>query len=252
MQNHNEYVYFFALGIAAYEFLFRRYVSASKRTLFTQGMLLAASVLLCTMKYFSFSTVIAIAVFALVYCVTVKCVTAAIKNERFLLEQFLIKNLVIIIFLLALRLLVVSPESNQWFERLWNAVIGNLDISSSIVMYCIGYLFVIDGGTSIVKGVFKKFPLLVQQALKAIGTSHEIPQSEKENTGELIGIIERLLILTFVLAGNYEAVGFSVAAKSVARFKELDDKNFAEYYLLGTSVSVGIAVAVGMAIKNCC
>ena len=121
--------------------------------------------------------------------------------------------------------------------------------STNSLVYSIGYLFVIDGGTAIVKGTLKKFPILTKKALKAIGTTGVNSKSENENTGEIIGIIERLLILTFILAGNYEAVGFSIAAKSIARFKELDDKNFAEYYLLGTSVSVGIAVAVGIVLR---
>lgn len=68
----------------------------------------------------------------------------------------------------------------------------------------------------------------------------------------LVGIVERLLILTFVLAGSYEAVAFAIAAKSIARFKELDNKNFAEYYLIGTSVSVAVAVGVGVLLKSIC
>jgi len=214
-----------------------------------QGLILAVSVLVFTLKYFSVVTFVTSISFTLLYCLTVKIVAATTKKERFHLEQFLVKNIVVVVFLFIVRSLIVSPGSNQWFDSLWNTAIGNVSGSAAIPVYCIGYLFVIDGGTSIVKGVFKKFPILVQHALEAIGAYDDEPKSEKENTGELIGIIERLLILTFVIAGNYEAVGFSVAAKSVARFNELDDKNFAEYYLLGTSVSVGIAVAVGLIIR---
>jgi hypothetical protein len=59
--------------------------------------------------------------------------------------------------------------------------------------------------------------------------------------GEAIGIIERLLIVTFVLAGAEAAIGLVIAAKTLARFKQLDDRDFAEYYLLGTLASVAIA-----------
>ncbi len=60
--------------------------------------------------------------------------------------------------------------------------------------------------------------------------------------GEAIGVLERLLIVTFVLTGAEAAVGFVVAAKTIARFKQLDDRGFAEYYLLGTLASVSVAI----------
>jgi hypothetical protein len=71
------------------------------------------------------------------------------------------------------------------------------------------------------------------------------------NTGEWIGILERLVTLTFVLAGSYEAVAFALTAKSLVRFPQLEkDKAFAEYYLIGTSASVGIALLVGVVVRQ--
>jgi hypothetical protein len=67
-----------------------------------------------------------------------------------------------------------------------------------------------------------------------------------ERVGEAIGILERLLIVTFVLTANQAAIGFVVAAKTLARFKQLDDRRFAEYYLLGTLASVSVALASGL------
>jgi hypothetical protein len=64
--------------------------------------------------------------------------------------------------------------------------------------------------------------------------------------GEAIGVLERLLIVTFVLTGAEAAVGFVIAAKTLARFKQLDDRGFAEYYLLGTLASVGVAIISGL------
>ncbi len=64
--------------------------------------------------------------------------------------------------------------------------------------------------------------------------------------GATIGGLERLLIVIFVLSGAVAAIGFVVAAKTLARFKQLDDRDFAEYYLLGTlaSVTVGLGSAL--------
>jgi hypothetical protein len=64
--------------------------------------------------------------------------------------------------------------------------------------------------------------------------------------GATIGVLERLLIVTLLLTGSTAAIGFVVAAKTLARFKQLDDRDFAEYYLLGTLASV--AVALGSAL----
>lgn len=59
--------------------------------------------------------------------------------------------------------------------------------------------------------------------------------------GEAIGILERLLVAAFVLARAEAAIGLVIAAKTLARFRQLDDRDFAEYYLLGTLASVAVA-----------
>ena len=60
--------------------------------------------------------------------------------------------------------------------------------------------------------------------------------------GATIGVLERLIVCSLVLAGAYAAIGLVIAAKTLARFKQLDDRQFAEYYLLGTLASVAVAI----------
>jgi len=70
-----------------------------------------------------------------------------------------------------------------------------------------------------------------------------------EKAGNWIGILERLFVFTFVVAGHWEAVGFLLAAKSVFRFgdlKESKDRKLTEYVLIGTLLSFGIAMLVGI------
>ncbi len=76
-----------------------------------------------------------------------------------------------------------------------------------------------------------------------------VPSGAPAMIGATIGALERLLIVTFVLVGAEAAVGFVIAAKTIARFKQLDDRGFAEYYLLGTLASVSVAVATGLVAK---
>mgnify|MGYP003329179500 CR=1 FL=1 len=72
------------------------------------------------------------------------------------------------------------------------------------------------------------------------------------NAGKWIGYIERILILTFILIGSIESVGFLLAAKSVFRFGELNkakEIRTTEYVLIGTLASFTIAILTGIAIK---
>ncbi len=70
-----------------------------------------------------------------------------------------------------------------------------------------------------------------------------------KNAGALIGNLERILTMVFVLIGQYEAVGFIVAAKSLLRFKETDTAK-TEYVLAGTLLSFGIATILGLLVKH--
>ena len=67
--------------------------------------------------------------------------------------------------------------------------------------------------------------------------------------GRAIGSLERALALTLVLLGDYAAVGWIIAAKSLARFKQLEDREFAEYFLVGTLASFLLAMLVGVGIR---
>jgi hypothetical protein len=69
-----------------------------------------------------------------------------------------------------------------------------------------------------------------------------VPVGAPARIGATIGALERILIVTFVLVGATAAVGVVIAVKTLARFKQLDDRGFAEYYLLGTLASVSVAI----------
>jgi hypothetical protein len=68
--------------------------------------------------------------------------------------------------------------------------------------------------------------------------------------GKLIGYIERLLVLLLTFYSAYPAIGFIVAAKSIARFKQMDDRNWAEYFLLGTLTSMFLGITMGILLRE--
>jgi hypothetical protein len=70
-----------------------------------------------------------------------------------------------------------------------------------------------------------------------------------EDAGKYIGILERILVFSFVILDHWEAVGFLITAKSVFRFgdlKESKHRKLTEYILIGTLISFGIAIVVGI------
>lgn len=68
--------------------------------------------------------------------------------------------------------------------------------------------------------------------------------------GKWIGIAERVLIFSFVLLNQYEAIGFLIAAKSLLRFREgKQAAKQSEYVLVGTLLSYSLAILIGLLIK---
>lgn len=70
------------------------------------------------------------------------------------------------------------------------------------------------------------------------------------NAGKWIGMVERIIILLFVLQSQYSAIGLLVAAKGIIRFNEKDRPEIkTEYLVIGTLMSIAAAVITGLLIK---
>ncbi|TGB00452.1 DUF3307 domain-containing protein [Sporolactobacillus shoreae] len=67
--------------------------------------------------------------------------------------------------------------------------------------------------------------------------------------GKIIGYVERLLVIILIVSSSYASIGFIVAAKSIARFKQMDDRQFAEYFLLGTLTSIFFGMIYGFILR---
>lgn len=67
--------------------------------------------------------------------------------------------------------------------------------------------------------------------------------TENKNAGKFIGILERIVIILFLSLAQYSAIGLVLTAKSIARYNRIvEEKKFAEYYLLGTLLSSFFAI----------
>ena len=101
--------------------------------------------------------------------------------------------------------------------------------------------------------ITKPASVLISKFIRNWTPSNNMQAQGMPRAGEWIGYIERVLILTFVITGNIEAVGFLLAAKSVFRFGDLNKSKeikITEYVLLGTLASFTIALIVAFLLKS--
>lgn len=127
---------------------------------------------------------------------------------------------------------------------LWNCTLPDClsGVEEKYFALSLGVLVCLKPSNIIIKEIFKFADIKVNKGGDDDNTG-DLP-----NAGKLIGVVERLLSLVFVLLGQYEAVGFIIAAKSLLRFAE-GDKAKSEYVLIGTLLSFSMAIFVGVAIK---
>lgn len=86
--------------------------------------------------------------------------------------------------------------------------------------------------------------ITVADMLQSVRTRAHAEPNTVLHSGKWIGILERLIVSSLSLLGQYSAIAFVFTAKSIARFKQLEsEKDFAEIYLLGTLSSVFLAMA---------
>lgn len=150
-------------------------------------------------------------------------------NNHYKLNKyaFFIDQTIHLFFILLIVLLF-----DNYFEI--NPVIS-ISIHVKYLAIIAGYLICTKPANIFIKEMFRAFEIKVNN-----NENDDLP-----NAGKLIGIIERFLVLTFILLNQFEAVGFLIAAKSILRFKD-DNTIKTEYVLIGTMLSFGIAIAVGI------
>lgn len=115
-----------------------------------------------------------------------------------------------------------------------------------LMLYAGAYWYAVAGGVGIVRLILATIP--VEEASSATSGGITVSRGQLAR-GRTIGILERAIALTLVLLDQYGALGLIVAAKTLARFRELEDREFAEYFLIGTLASLLHALAVGVGVR---
>lgn len=75
-------------------------------------------------------------------------------------------------------------------------------------------------------------------------------ETKTDKNGLLIGIFERLIIFSFMLVGEYAAIGFLITGKSIIRFSTKNEDIKSEYVLLGTFISYALTIVLGIVLKS--
>ncbi|NEW83197.1 MAG: DUF3307 domain-containing protein [Mariniphaga sp.] len=146
-----------------------------------------------------------------------------IAGYTFFIDQTLHLLVLVGVILLFNNLFPISPFIQLPINTYWLLIIA-------------GYLFCTKPANIFIREVFKAYEMAI------------VDESRIAKAGRLIGITERIIALTLILYGQFAAVGFIIAGKSILRFKD-DDTPKTEYVLIGTLLSFGVAIITGIGIK---
>lgn len=104
------------------------------------------------------------------------------------------------------------------------------DCTQKMLLALLTLLLCWPGGTLFCRAVLRWAGLTAARGAEAAGKELRI--------GRWIGYLERTLILIGVIWHAWEIIAVVVALKTVARYKELDKKINAEYFLVGSLASL--------------
>ncbi|MEL7646190.1 MAG: DUF3307 domain-containing protein [Anaerolineaceae bacterium] len=79
----------------------------------------------------------------------------------------------------------------------------------------------------------------------------ETPEAQpvEPSTGMYIGYLERLLVGVFMVSGIYTGLGLLGTLKTLARFKQLENREITEYFILGTMLSMLLGMLFGALLR---
>ncbi|MFT4576637.1 MAG: hypothetical protein ACI9SI_001567 [Polaribacter sp.] len=171
-----------------------------------------------------------------------------------------------ILFIVITHILIDLIKLNL-IEKINNRALFALDqvlhmIIISIVVY-LKHPYKID-----IEKIYSKESLLLILALltvtfvssiimKVIMSKWELKEDDSNDSlksaGMYIGVLERMFVFGFIILNQWSAIGLLIAAKSVFRFGDLSrakDRKLTEYMLIGSLISFGLSILIGLGYKH--
>lgn len=172
--------------------------------------------------------------------------TSVPKSRGFLAEMEIAANAT---FLLG-SALVIGMGDVLWIGEGTASVLDSGKVTA-IACVLAAAVAVFRCGTYVVRGVLDKAGAAPLRDTGAGMNGLESSETKTElSRGRSIGNLERLLMIIAIGLGRYEVLGFLVAAKGLIRSREFEDRNFAEYFILGSLASTTVALLVGIALRT--
>lgn len=92
--------------------------------------------------------------------------------------------------------------------------------------------------------------VFIKKLFTYVFDDHNGEQEKEPQAGRIIGKLERFIVVILLLCDQFGAIGFVLTAKSISRYKQLENKDFAEKYLVGTLTSVSFAFITTIILKQ--
>jgi hypothetical protein len=159
---------------------------------------------------------------------------------NYLIEDKTKRNLVPFLILQLLQIFVIFFLLHFSINRTisLNNYFHFIDFDNNKLILILSYILCLSPSNAIIRLVMN------------IYVPEQLPETNDSlaKAGRFIGSLERVLTLTLIYINQYEAIGFLIAAKSIIRTR--DFMKYTEYLLIGTLLSFGTAIIVGLFSKH--
>lgn len=166
-----------------------------------------------------------------------------IKPMIFIVDQIVhIAIIFVIAYIHANNWYIISNFIGTCLQDFWQGMQVNIE-PETLLRYLLIFLIIGKPANCLIKEI--NHPTNIQKPYRQAPPLLKATAQETEykNAGSLIGTLERILVAIMVILGQYAAVGLIFTAKSITRYDKITkEPSFAEYYLVGTLLSVLIAV----------
>ncbi|TDO91997.1 uncharacterized protein DUF3307 [Halanaerobium saccharolyticum] len=219
----------------------------SNFALLKHGIIVFVISYILTIYYFSLSHFLMILLLSLLHVVIDYTKNRLIdKLGTFNLEIFILDQLLhfLVIFII---IPLFNPAPNLALLAFFKNITNIYSSLGSLTEAKMSFLLIT---LSVIIFNFKAATILVRKTL----SKYKSNISREGDKGEAIGNLERVLIIIFMFFEYYSLIGLMFTAKSLIRFKEIEVKaeknsSFVEYYLIGSFISILIAISTGSLIK---
>ncbi|WP_129086762.1 hypothetical protein [Halarcobacter ebronensis] len=87
---------------------------------------------------------------------------------------------------------------------------------------------------------------IIEEIIETVKPLDKNSDIEVDNNSRIIGFIERILYFIGVVSQNWTLISIVIVFKTIARYKEIDKQIKAEYFLIGSMLSLLFAIVISM------